>query len=47
MNLRNLHNDSYVAVYEKGDVSVQGLDGSVNIFVKEVKKSIVPQLKCF
>lgn len=46
MNLRNLHNVSYVAVYEKGNVEVKGLDGAANIFVKKVrnvshKKNIV------
>ena len=33
--LRNLHNESNVAVYEKGNVHVQGLDGCTNIFVKD------------
>jgi hypothetical protein len=33
--LRNLHNESYVAVYEKGNVTMQGVDGSTNVFVKE------------
>ena len=32
---RNLHNESYVAVYEKGNVTMQGVDGSTNVFVKE------------
>eukprot|EP00088_Acartia_fossae_P063980 TRINITY_DN7845_c0_g2_i1.p1 TRINITY_DN7845_c0_g2~~TRINITY_DN7845_c0_g2_i1.p1 ORF type:complete len:396 (+),score=83.35 TRINITY_DN7845_c0_g2_i1:51-1238(+) len=33
--LRNLHNESYVAVYEKGNVTMQGVDGSTNVFVKD------------
>jgi hypothetical protein len=36
MNLRNLHNEAYIAVYERGNVNVQGMDGSANIFVKQV-----------
>ncbi len=32
--LRNLHNESYMSVYEKGKVTVLGLDGSTSIFVK-------------
>ena len=40
MNLRNIHNESYIAVYEEGDVKMQGLDGSTNIFIKKVKKYI-------
>jgi len=32
--LRNLHNESYVAVYEKGNVTMQGVDGCTNVFVK-------------
>jgi len=35
MNLRNIHNESYVVVYEQGDVKIQGIDGSTNIFVKK------------
>lgn len=35
MNLRNIHNESYVAIYEEGDVNIQGLDGSTNIFIKK------------
>ncbi len=35
MNLKNIHNESYVAVYESGDVSIKGVDGSTNIFVKK------------
>ena len=34
MNLRNIHNESYVAVYDKGDVKMMGVDGSTNVFVK-------------
>ena len=37
MNLRNIHNESYVAIYEEGDVKIQGLDGSTNIFIKKVR----------
>ena len=33
MNLRNLHNENFIAVYEQGDVNAQGIDGSANIFV--------------
>ena len=36
MNLRNIHNVTYVAVYEQGDVKMTGLDGDANIFVKKV-----------
>jgi len=32
--LRNVHNESYVAVYEQGNVTMLGLDGSTNVFVK-------------
>ena len=34
MNLRNIHNESYVAVYDQGDLKIHGIDGSTNIFVK-------------
>jgi len=34
MTLKNLHNESYVAVYEKGKVSMQGVDGCTNVFMK-------------
>jgi DUF4097 and DUF4098 domain-containing protein YvlB len=40
MNLRNLHNEAYIAIYEQGDVFVQGMDGSANIFVKKVCHSL-------
>lgn len=33
--LRNIHNESYVAVYEKGNVTMQGVDGCTNVFVKK------------
>ena len=51
MNLRNIHNESYVAVYDEGDVKMQGLDGSTNIFIKKVNnniwhKSDIGGLKC-
>jgi hypothetical protein len=35
INLRNIHNESYVAVYESGDVKIKGIDGSTNVFVKK------------
>ena len=35
LNLRNLHNESYVAVYEDGQVAMQGVDGSTNVFMKK------------
>jgi len=35
MHLRNLHNESYVAVYEKGKVMMQGVDGCTNVFMKK------------
>ena len=41
MHLRNVHNDSYVCVYEQGNVTVQGMDGAVNIFVKSVRKQMI------
>jgi len=34
INLRNIHNESYIASYESGDVKVKGIDGSTNVFVK-------------
>ena len=34
IHLRNIHNESYIASYESGDVKVKGIDGSTNIFVK-------------
>jgi DUF4097 and DUF4098 domain-containing protein YvlB len=36
MNLRNLHNESYIVVYDQGDVKAIGIDGAANIFVKKV-----------
>jgi len=33
--LRNIHNESYVAVYEQGSVTMLGVDGSTNVFVKK------------
>ena len=36
MNLRNIRNDSFVAVYEQGDVKIQGIRSSTNIFIKKV-----------
>jgi len=35
MHLRNIHNESYIAIYEQGDLKIQGIDGSTNIFVKQ------------
>jgi len=35
MVLRNLHNESYVAVYEEGKVIMQGVDGCTNVFMKK------------
>jgi len=35
MHLRNLHNESYVAVYEQGKVMMQGVDGCTNVFMKK------------
>ena len=35
IHLRNIHNESYIASYESGDVKVKGIDGSTNIFVKK------------
>ena len=36
MNLRNLHNESYIAIYEEGNCKAHGIDGACNIFVKKV-----------
>ena len=36
MHLRNVHNESYIAIYEQGDLKIHGIDGSTNIFVKQV-----------
>ncbi|XP_023336502.1 uncharacterized protein LOC111707592 isoform X2 [Eurytemora carolleeae] len=33
--LRNIHNESYVAIYEKGNLTMLGIDGSTNVFVKK------------
>eukprot|EP00092_Neocalanus_flemingeri_P011322 GFUD01012201.1.p1 GENE.GFUD01012201.1~~GFUD01012201.1.p1 ORF type:complete len:417 (-),score=118.03 GFUD01012201.1:97-1347(-) len=35
MNLKNVHNESYVAVYEQGKVTMQGVDGCINVFMKK------------
>ena len=35
LDLRNVHNDSYVAVYEEGQVKMSGLDGTANVFMKK------------
>ena len=46
INLRNIHNESYIACYENGDVKVKGIDGSTNIFVKKGDLEIhVSQIK--
>ena len=37
MTLRNVHNESYMAIYEKGDLDAAGIDGATNIFVKKVR----------
>lgn len=44
--MRNIHNESYIANYEAGDVKVKGIDGSTNIFVKKGDLEIhVSQIK--
>ena len=35
MVLRNLHNESYVALYKQGKVTMQGVDGCMNVFIKK------------
>lgn len=35
LQLRNVHNESYVAVYGEGDVTMAGVDGSTNVFIKK------------
>jgi len=46
INLRNIHNESYIACYENGDVKIKGIDGSTNIFVKKGDLEIhVSQIK--
>ena len=35
MVLRNLHNESYVALYKQGKVTMQGVDGCTNVFIKK------------
>ena len=40
MHLRNVHNESYIAIYEQGDLKIHGIDGSTNIFVKQVSPSL-------
>merc|ERR1712027_307201 len=35
MRLRNIHNESYVAVYNEGNVKMQGVDGSTNVYIKK------------
>ena len=44
--MRNIHNESYIACYENGDVKIKGIDGSTNIFVKKGDLEIhVSQIK--
>ena len=35
LDLRNVHNDSYVAVYDEAEVKMTGLDGTANVFMKK------------
>ena len=35
LSLSNVHNQSYVAVYEEGDVKMTGVDGTASVFVKK------------
>lgn len=35
MKLRNVHNESYIAIYEQGDLTMIGIDGATNVFVKK------------
>ena len=35
LNLKNIHNESHITVTENGNVTMQGLDGHTNIFVKK------------
>ena len=50
MHLRNIHNESYIAIYEQGDLKIQGIDGSTNIFVKQVRhlffNALVKKIHC-
>merc|ERR1719189_1032904 len=35
MNLKNIHNESHVIVFENGNCKMQGVDGSTNIFIQK------------
>ena len=35
MNLKNIHNESHVNIYENGNCKMQGVDGSTTIFVRK------------
>ena len=35
MDLKNVHNDSYVAVYTNSIVKMSGIDGTANVFMKQ------------
>ena len=35
MDLKNVHNDSYVAVYTDSRVKMSGIDGTANVFMKQ------------
>ena len=35
MDLKNVHNDSYVAVYTDSKVKMSGIDGTANVFMKK------------
>ena len=35
MDLKNVHNDSYVAVYTDSTVKMSGIDGTANVFMKK------------
>ena len=35
LDLKNVHNDSYVAVYTDSKVKMSGIDGTANVFMKK------------
>ena len=35
LNLNNIHNQSYVAVYHQADVKMRGVDGTASVFIKK------------
>lgn len=39
MNLRNIHNETTIAIYEKGKLVAHGMDGHISIFVKEARQT--------